>query len=530
MLLTDTDHQVEVATVDENGKPVSLEGLEARVYKVAWRWWWSQEQENFANYLSNSEYNLITKKTFNTLNGTGNFTFQIKYPDWGRYLIRITDPIGGHATGKTVYVDWPGWAGRARSENPGGASMLTFSLDKKKYEVGETVRVTVPTSEGGKLLYSLENGSEVIESKWYPTEKDQTIIELEARSNMAPNAYVHITYLQPHAQTANDLPIRLYGILPVLVEDPATRLEPQIAMADELRPEEEFEIKVSEKDGKDMTYTLAVVDEGLLDLTRFKTPNPHWTFYAREALGVKTWDLYQYVIGAYSGKLNALLALGGDEELKAQDEKAKRFKPVVRFLGPFEYTGGTNEHTLKLPNYVGSVRVMVVAGQDKAYGRAEKAVPVKKPLMVMTTLPRVLGPGEELQLPVNVFAMDEKVKRVKLKVSGNEQFEILNPNHQLQFDQIGDQLIYVQVKVKQSVGKGTLRVEAKSGSETSFEELEVQVRNANSPTFQMTSEIVSSGNGVQLDYEPLGIAGTRGAEIEFSSIPQSIWVIECITC
>ncbi len=63
-----------------------------------------------------------------------------------------------------------------------------------------------------------------------------------------------------------------------------------------------------------MTYTLAVVDEGLLGLTRFQTPNPWDHFYAREALGVKTWDLYDQVVGAWGGVLERMLAIGGDEE------------------------------------------------------------------------------------------------------------------------------------------------------------------------------------------------------------------------
>lgn len=105
-------------------------------------------------------------------------------------------------------------------------------------------------------------------------------------------------------------------------------------MPDVLEPEKEFEVKVSEKDGKAMTYTLAVVDDGLLDLTRFKTPNPWNSFYAREALGVKTWDMYDLVMGAFGARLEKAFAIGGDEDLKGKKQvKANRFKPVVMFYG-----------------------------------------------------------------------------------------------------------------------------------------------------------------------------------------------------
>ena len=84
---------------------------------------------------------------------------------------------------------------------------------------------------------------------------------------MAPNFYIHITLLQPHKNSTNDLPVRMYGVLPVSVTDKSSRIEPVITMADAVHPEEQFQIKVSEKNGRKMTYTLAIVDEGLLDLT-----------------------------------------------------------------------------------------------------------------------------------------------------------------------------------------------------------------------------------------------------------------------
>ena len=187
---------------------------------------------------------------------------------------------------------------------------------------------------------------------------------------MTPNIYAHVTLIQPHAQTLNDLPIRLYGVQSLSITDPATKLEPVIKMAAELRPEAPFTVKVSERSGKPMAYTLAVVEEGLLDLTRFKTPAPWSHFYAREALGIKTWDMYNEVIGAFGGNIERLLAVGGDDELKMPEEKeVNRFKPVVKFLGPFHLEAGkTATHSLEMPQYIGSVRTMVVAAKDGAYG------------------------------------------------------------------------------------------------------------------------------------------------------------------
>lgn len=95
-----------------------------------------------------------------------------------------------------------------------------------------------------------------------------------------------------------------------------------------------------------MTYSIAIVDEGLLSLTSFKTPNPFPAFYAREALGVKTWDFYDDVIGAFGGRLEKAFAVGGDEALEPEENrKSNRFTPVVIFQGPFTIKSGERKPT-----------------------------------------------------------------------------------------------------------------------------------------------------------------------------------------
>lgn len=135
----------------------------------------------------------------------------------------------------------------------------------------------------------------------------QTVIKLDVTKEMQPNAYVYVTLLQPHGITKNDLPIRMYGVVPFMVTSPESHLYPQISIPNEIKPEANYEVTVSEKDGREMAYTLAIVDEGLLDLTRFRTPEPWKAFNAREALGVSTWDMYNFVVGAYGGRIEPIV-------------------------------------------------------------------------------------------------------------------------------------------------------------------------------------------------------------------------------
>lgn len=517
MLLTDTTHRADIVTVDAEGRPVSRENIEMSMYKLTWANWWDNSEGN-ANYIATSNAILVANGTAKTVNGVGNWKFKILYPEWGRYLLKACDPVSGHCTSKIVYIDWPGWAGRARGES-NGATMLAFNSDKAKYSIGEKVNVVIPGSEGGRALVSVENGSRVISSYWVDTKKGDNPFSFEVTKEMTPNVFVHITLIQPHAQTVNDLPIRMYGVIPITVEDPQTHLEPVITMPDVLEPGKEVTITVSEKTKRKMTYTVAVVDEGLLDLTRFKTPDAWNRFYAREALGVKTWDLYDHVMGAFGSRIERLLALGGDmEATKEDDAKANRFKPVVKFLGPFTLDGGSQKHTFVMPQYVGSVKTMVVAGYEGAYGLADKATPVRKPLMVLATLPRVLGPEEKLKLPVTLFAMEKNVKNVKVEVKASGPLQLGSTTQNVTMNE-ADMTVEFDLTVKSAIGVGKIEVTATSGSYKATDVIEIDVRNPNPQVSMAEEKVLEPGQTWSTNVTPIGMAGTNSATLEVSSIP-----------
>ncbi len=525
MLLTDTKHTFDVVAVDEKGNPKSVKDLEVHIYKVDWRWWWDTSEDNLSSYNRGSYHNEVfkTKITTNTT-GKASFNFELKYPEWGRYLVRVIDPNGGHATGKIMYIDWPGWAGKSRKNDPSAATMLLFSTDKKSYTVGEKATITFPSSEGGRALVTVENGTEVLSSQWITPQKGETKFEMPIEGLYTPNVYIHITLLQPHASTANDLPIRLYGVVPISVEDPNTKVQPKLTMPDVLQPEETITVKVSETQGKPMTYSIAIVDEGLLDLTRFKTPNPWESFYAREALGVKTWDIYDDVIGAYGGSINQVFSIGGDAEAGgSKSKKANRFKPMVVYKGPFELKQGeTRSHQIKIPKYVGSVRTMVVASDANkaAYGSVEKTTPVRKPLMVLTSIPRKITPGEKVTIPVTVFAMENKVKNVSVTLKPNKGFRVLGKTQKnLSFPQPDEKMTYFDIEVLDGATITDIEVLASGGGEKASYKVPINIINPNPMTTEVTSIILEPNSQQEIDFAAFGISGSNSATIEMSSLP-----------
>ncbi len=519
--------QIQFVCVDKNGRPMPGQKIEVGLYRCDWRWWWDEDRSsNVAQFNSTNHVNAQDKATLTT-DSRGLATWKVKPNNWGRYLVRVSDEEGGHCAGDFFWSGYPDRLDDMQSRN--AAAMLPFSVGKEKYAVGEEVTLKVPASENGRILLTLETGTRVADHIWFDAKAGDNFLKFKTTAEMAPTVYAHVSLLQPHAQTKNDLPIRMYGVMPVNVENPSTHLKPQLDMPDVLKPGEPFTVSVRETSGKACTYTLDIVDEGLLDLTRFQTPNPWDAFFAREALGVKTWDMYDYVLGAFGAQLERILSIGGD----GINQKAKnaaqinRFKPTVIHVGPFHLEKGqTAQHTLKIDNYVGSVRAMLVCSAPApdskgAYGNAEKTCPVRKPLMILPTLPRVLGPGETLRLPVDVFAMESKVKNATIRVKEKSGLVTIQgtPVNTLQFAQPGDEMTYFDLKVGSRTGVAKFSIEAQGGGESTSQNIEILVRNPNPAQTSVREGVIEPGQEWDSGFDPSKYSDIGSAVIEVSALP-----------
>jgi uncharacterized protein YfaS (alpha-2-macroglobulin family) len=515
---------VQIVCVNELGKPVAGRKLQVELYKVKWRWWYEANTAdalyNDFNYTYNFIEQVLLKKEVSSAAQAFNFDLNLKSNDYGRYMLKVTDLESGHSVTSIFYVSSA--QSDDREQQPEGAEMLTFQTDKTTYHVGERMKVTIPAARQGRVLVSLETGAKVLKNFWQSMSTGSNTFEIAVTEDMAPNVYLHLSLIQPHKNTINDLPIRLYGVQSVKVEDAQTVLYPQISMPAEVRPEQTFEVRVNEKNGRKMTYTLAVVEEGLLGLTRFKTPDPWSVFYAREALSVRSFDVYKYVLGAFAGEMAGLLALGGDEyEHAKKSAKANRFKPVVQFLGTFELKAKEQKvHKVTLPNYIGAVRVMLVAADNGAYGNTEQSVQVKKPLMVLATLPRVLSPGEIVSLPVTVFAMDEKIKKVDVAISTDKMLTPLGAQSKtISFSKTGEKIVPFELSVANLEGIAKVHITVKSGSESAKYNLELNVRSPNPPIVNVSEVIIEPGQTWIGNYKAIGMQGTNSGSVEVSTLP-----------
>lgn len=181
-LLADKNQTVDIVNVDTKGMLVGGTGkAQVELYKIQWRWWWDNSGDNLSNFTQDEYNKLIQKQDVQMVNGKGVYNFKVSSTNWGRYLILVRDPKSGHATGETFYIDDPYWQTRDNKDDPSAASMLSFTSNKEKYNTGEDVMLTIPSSKGGRALISIENGSKVLKTYYTETQQGQTISSLRQR-------------------------------------------------------------------------------------------------------------------------------------------------------------------------------------------------------------------------------------------------------------------------------------------------------------------------------------------------------------
>lgn len=517
-----------IINLSKEGEPLANKKLTYRIYHLRHYWWWEFSNQNDfrRHYKSNEQTELVAEGTITT-NSEGFASLEYSLNDYGEILLEVRDPESGHQAGYFFRSYYWGDSGQDRS-----ADVVNLKLDKKEYLPGEKAVVTLNTPARGRALVIVEKGEEILYQAWEELNSTETSFELEVKEEYIPNAYISVIVYQPYGELDNDLPLRIYGIIPLHVTSEGTRLELDLDLPAEIRPEEELTIKIQTRDKRPARFTVAVVDEGLLDITGYKTPDPWKYFFSKQRFLSRTYDNFADIIDLAHGYIHQRFSVGGgmeeeDREYSYQRQQAlsgdaDRFKPVSLFQGPLETDeDGYAELSFQIPNYIGSLRVMVVAANKGNYGSAEGRVAVKSPLMVMPTLPRVLGPMDKIRIPVTVFALEEGLGEVKVKLEVEGPARIRGDGEKvLHFTEAKEQETYFELEAENMVGKLDLTISAEAGEigYRSKEETELAVRPYNPYIYASIEEIVDTAGEVEFTVPAAGVGGTARARLTVSSV------------
>ncbi len=513
---TDKDWNFNIAVVNDNGKICNATvSLEYALYKMDSYWWWSSDDDYTLKRYVSGTYRHPVKSGVLTCTGNTSVTFNISEEQWGSYLLVVSDNEGGHTFAKVINFDW-GY-GHSSSES-GAPALLSLKASADSYQVGEHVVVTFPANEKAKALVTVEANDKVMQTYFLENLGKEGKVEFTATNDMIPNIYVYVALIQPH-DAGNSLPVRLYGVIPVKVEDKNLKLQPNINMPETSNTKKKIEVKISEANKQAMTYTLAVVDEGILGLTNFKTPDPFGYFNSKQSLMVRTWDNYSSVIDAFSGEFGSVYAIGGDGVINQEITLDKRFKAYAVTLGPFELKAGeTNTHEFDVPQCSGALRFMVVAhGNDKAFGSAEKKMSVVDPITLYASAPRVVAPGDELTLKVQVLAPTFKGKNMEVSFKNKNLNIIGSKPATVSIDKNGEGLIVVKTRIPEATGNAVLSLSVTAAGYTAVSTTEMPIRMPYAEHRNTITKEVEGGQTLSIPFNLDGIDGTQQGKIMVSS-------------
>lgn len=516
----DENYSLPIVVTNEKGEMIVGHKVKVTHYVNNRYWWWHYNDRNKKDFRNHKYSYKVNSVTMYSKDEPLDYTF--KTEDYGNHFILVEDLTSGHETGFYFYVSYYGNKGMKDEKS---RNTLQISSDKINYNPGEKAAIAFPTPANSMALVTIEQGDKILNQEWVETTEGMTNFSFSVTDEMIPNCYASVSLIQPHNKNDNDVPMRIYGIKNIKVEDINTKLPLLVEAPEVLAPKEDFKVKVTSKSDKVATYTIAIVDEGLLDLTAFSTPNPWKYFFQKIRLGIITRDNFDEILGTLLPDMDKFFSIGGGFEAmrkkRTDKNKTKRFKPVVLYQKPVTIKPGQTITTdFKMHNYVGSVRLMVVGCAEHSYTKYDKAIPVKTPLMILPTIPRVARPGDKFNVPVSVFAMDSTVSKVQLSIDVSKNLKVYSSKKvNMNFPKPMEMDTFFTVEVLEGIGADTLTIEAVSGKNRADYTVHLPVNSGNPYYTEVLDTILHNESSLDLKVTKFGLEGSNSARIVFSKVP-----------
>jgi len=380
--------------VNQQGKPVTTS---VRIQLV--RFTYESVIERFEgeyNYKSQRKENIISSK--NITIPAGGTVFDFTPVSSGDYEIRVMRPGAFNYVAQGFYAyGWGDTESTSFAVNNEGE--VDISLDKTSYEIGDEAKVLFKAPFAGKILVTVER-DKVLSYYYLKTDKKAASLTLPIKDEHLPTMYITATALRPIKD--NQLPLTVArGFMPVTVIKKSTQLAVAITAPAVSRSQRVQPVKVHTAPNAEVT--LAVVDEGILQLKDYLTSDPHAFFYQKRALEVNAYDLYPFLFPEITGRRSSSGGDGFDLTKRINPLTSKRVKLVSVWSGILKAdNSGEATVNVKIPEFSGALRVMAVAYKNNAFGAADKTMRVSDPVVISTAIPRFMSPQDTVLVPVTL--------------------------------------------------------------------------------------------------------------------------------
>jgi hypothetical protein len=457
----------------------------------------------------------------------------------GSFLIRLEDPATGSAVSQIVYVSSGIWSEQSWSlEKP---ESLELKLDRSEYGVSDTARLLVKSPFAGTLFLTLEQ-DKVLTSSVHQMPTNTLEVGIPLSADIMPNAFATAVVVRPVRPAEKWLPHRAAGTVNIPVSPATRRLGVDITAPTEVRPEQKLKLSLrvgdlTTSEPRPAQVTVWAVDEGVLSLTGFETPDPIDFFYCLRRLGVQSADNFANLMPDLIQPAVASSHTGGDGGLgmrRLSPISAERVKPVVLWAGTQNAdSSGMVNVQFDVPRFMGRLRVMAVAATGPRFGSGEATVFVRGPVMVQDNLPRFLAPGDRAEASFVVFNNTDVplTGTLNLKVSGPLKFRDDQSNaaaeRKISFggkDGIaarGQEAVRVNLSASPMAGVARVSFDATAGEVKYGDETEIPVRPA-APFVQRSGfQRLAAGSEARVDIASLdALAGTTSGSLMVSAMPE----------
>ena len=392
----------------------------------------------------------------------------------GNYELRVSVP-GAAAYVSQKFYSYGSWGAESNSFAVNTEGEVDIALDKEKYNNGDKVKALFKAPFNGRMLVTVET-DKVLSYQYVDVVNRAASIDLTLDENHLPNAYITATVFKPH--DVSELPLTVaHGFKNINVEDNAKRLPVTITASAKVRSKTHQKVTVTS--APNALVTLAAVDDGVLAVSNFKTPDPYNFFYAQRALGVNAFDIYPLLFPELRARLSST---GGDADLEMNQRQNpmpnKRVK-LLSFWSGVQKTNsnGTASFEFDIPQFSGQVRLMAVSVKDNRFGNAEANMTVADPIVLSTALPRFMSPGDTVYMPVTISNTTAKATSANASVKTTGPLQVVGGAVQTaSVAANGEAVVIFKIVAANSIAAGKIVVQVNGLGETFTNETELSVR------------------------------------------------------
>ncbi len=407
--------------------------------------------------------------------------------DFGRYRVEVLEDGGMAASSMRFRAGW------VSSDNPDVPDQVDVSADRKSYAPGSTARIHIaPPFAGQATLLVLSDRVHSVRNLSVPA--GGTDVDVPVYADWGPGAYVTVHVFRPAAD-AKSRPGRAIGLAWVGIDPSARKLPVAFDVADKYPPRARAAIRLHTSPGA--WVSLAAVDEGILRLTNFTSPDPSDHFLGRRRLGLDIRDDWGRLIAPPDGAAT-VLRQGGDEGSFVLPDIPQ--KTVTLFVPPVQAgADGQVEFPLDMPDFNGQVRLMAVAWSGTSLGAAASDIFVRDPLVAEPLLPRFLAPGDQARLTLLLHNLDLPVGEQAATISVDGPLAISGEKRLAAALAPGAQALPFTTLTATGAGRGIIRLDVTgTGGFHIQRETAITVRPARGATTMVAAGELAPGADFQL--------------------------------